>query len=459
MSIRGRSGQPKVLVFATRFNPLAARISIALACAGFHVAALAPPGHPVREVRKIRSHFAFRGGSWSRSIIRAIEQWSPDLLVCTDDPAVSELQNLYEQAASSGDKAGKRIADLIELSLGPPTSFPAMRNKSDFLALAEREGVRCPQTIVFPAGRAFEPAQANLNYPMVVKADHSDGGRCVRIVRERADLRAAVWELQTPCTWQARRFFGVMLGSESLGWLMLPLRRTISLQEHIVGRSANRAVVCWRGRVLAGISVEAVEVMHDCGPASVVRVIDHPEMTLACKRMVERLQLSGFVGFDFILDSANRAWLLELNPRVIQTCHFILADGTNFAASLYAQTKRLPAPPRCAPTHRDLVVLFPNEMLRSPSSEYLQSCQHDVPWDEPELVRCVLNRELRMNIRKRVRIFLERYFPSIVDALVRIGLVATRAGYSPSHFEDVPSTFVTPSREFAPNSDSHAGSL
>jgi predicted ATP-grasp superfamily ATP-dependent carboligase len=31
--------------------------------------------------------------------------------------------------------------------------------------------------------------------------------------------------------------------------------------------------------------------------------------------MVERLNLSGFVGFDFVLDSSNQAWLIEMNPR------------------------------------------------------------------------------------------------------------------------------------------------
>jgi glutathione synthase/RimK-type ligase-like ATP-grasp enzyme len=424
----------KILVFATQNNPHTARTAIALAYAGFHVASLTRSGHLVREARKIPCHFAYRARFPLKSIIRAIGRWSPDLLVCTDDSAVRELQHLHKRAASSDDEAGRRICELIELSLGPPTSFPATRDKSNFLALAKLEGLRCPEAIVIPATCVFKSAPAELTYPVVVKADQSDGGRCVRIVHRDADLRSVVWELQTPNTWRGRRFFGTMLGSEALSPLTLPLRRTISLQEYIVGRPGNRAVICWKGKVLAGISVEAVEVTHECGPASVIRLIDHPEMAMACERMVKGLHLSGFVGFDFMIDSANQAWLLEINPRVTPICHFNLADGTNLAGALFTQMKKQLPRSRPAPINRDLIALFPNEIARSPSSDYLLSCQHDVPWDEPDLVRGVLNQMRRIQIRKQARGFVEYYLPAVVGGLVRVGLLGAHAASdSPPH--------------------------
>jgi predicted ATP-grasp superfamily ATP-dependent carboligase len=207
---------------------------------------------------------------------------------------------------------------------------------------------------------------------------------------------------------------------------MLSLRRTISLQQYIAGRPGNRAVICWEGKVLAGISVEAVEVTYEHGPASVIRLIDHSEMTAACERMVKRLHLSGFVGFDFIVDSANRAWLLEMNPRVTPTCHLSLADGTNLAGALYTQMQGQPPRSRPAPINRDLIALFPNEIARSPSSSYLLSCQHDVPWEEPELVRIVLNQVRRTQIRRRARRFVEYYLPAVVSGFVRIGILGAR---------------------------------
>jgi len=443
MSTCGHAERPNILVFATENNPLAARISLALACVGFRVAALTRPGHPVREARKIPRHFAYHARFPLKSIIRAIDRWSPAFLVCTDDLAVRELQNLHKYTAASDDKsgrddkAGRRISDLIELSLGPPTSFPAIRNKSDFLALAKLEGLRCPKTVVIPATGALKSSPGELTYPVVVKADHSSGGRCVRVVDSDADLRLAIWELQAPGTWRGRRFLGAMLGSEALRPLTLLLRRTISLQEYIVGHPGNRAVICWKGKVLAGISVEVVEVMHERGPASVIRLVNHPEMAAVGERMVERLNLSGFVGFDFMIDSANRAWLLEMNPRVTQTCHFSLADGTDLAGTLYAQMKNQLPRPRPASINRDQIALFPNEIIRAPSSSYFLSCQHDVPWEEPELVRGVLNQTRRMQIRRQARRFAERHLPAVVSGLVRIGLLGARTSDSRPPFEAI----------------------
>jgi glutathione synthase/RimK-type ligase-like ATP-grasp enzyme len=303
-----------------------------------------------------------------------------------------------------------------------------MRNKTDFLARVEMEGLRSPRMIVIPATRAFESLPADLIYPIVVKADQSYGGRCVRIVNSDADLRATVWELQTPTTWRGifRRFFGAILASEALAPFMLPLRRTISLQQYIPGRPSNRAVICWRGKVLAGISVEVVEEEHKYGPASVVRLIDHSEMAIVAEHMVKRLDLSGFVGFDFVLDSSNQAWIIEMNPRVTPICHFSLAEGTNLAGSLYTQMTGLRPLSRLARINRGLIALFPGEIVRSPSSEYLQSCEHDVPWNEPEVVRSALSQALHTGILRRVRTLLERYFPVVVGALVRLGLTNPR---------------------------------
>ena len=130
MSTCGHAGQSKILVFASENIPLAARILTALDCVGFDVAALTRPGHPARKARKIAQHFAHYNRFRSKSIIRAIDRWSPDLIVCTDDLAVRELQNLHKRTVMSDDRADRRVSDLIELSLGPPASFPAISNKS-----------------------------------------------------------------------------------------------------------------------------------------------------------------------------------------------------------------------------------------------------------------------------------------------------------------------------------------
>ena len=38
---------------------------------------------------------------------------------------------------------------------------------------------------------------------------------------------------------------------------------------------------------------------------------------------------------------------------------------------------------------RDTIMLFPNEIARNRNSPYLPTAAHDVPWDEPALLRIV----------------------------------------------------------------------
>jgi hypothetical protein len=155
-------------------------------------------------------------------------------------------------------------------------------------------------------------------------------------------------------------------------------------------------------------------------------VIDHPEMEIGAERMVKCLDLSGFVGFDFVLDSSDQAWLIEMNPRVTPICHFCVADGTNLAGSLYRQLTGLQPLPKLPPINSRLIAIFPNEILRCPSSGYLQSCHHDVPWNEPDFACQVLSQALRMGLRSRVRTFVEYHLPAVVRALVTVGLVDPR---------------------------------
>jgi hypothetical protein len=94
--------------------------------------------------------------------------------------------------------------------------------------------------------------------------------------------------------------------------------------------------------------------------------------------------------------------------------------------SLYMQMTDLRPLPTPAPINRGLIALFPNEIARSAFSEHLQSCYHDVPWDEPELVRAILNQALRTGIWRRLRTFLDHHFPVLVNLLIGLGVADRR---------------------------------
>lgn len=391
--------EKRVLVISTNQWPIAARISLSLAKAGFRVATVSRSTSAIRQITAIDAHFNYHPWSAYHSIVRAIKNWVPDFLICSDDRAVEDLHQLHVIARRSKNRA---IVDLIETSLGDPASFEIARNKSKFLLFAQSVGVRCPNSAVLPVNRIPERELAVGPFPIILKADRSFGGQGVRIAYDKYTARSAFWELQFPPKHSRllKRLYARAIVALPPRLLPSP-RRTLTRQEFIRGRPVNRAVVCLGGRVLAGISVEAIETASDCGPATVVRVIDNPEMAAMAETLVKRLNLSGFVGFDFILDAIGRSWLLEMNPRLTPTSHFCI-NTVNLAAALFQRLTggvvHLPAPiADCEP-----IVLFPQELQRCPSSKHLLNFSQDIPWDEPTFVQVCLNWALRSHSRERM---------------------------------------------------------
>jgi hypothetical protein len=106
------------------------------------------------------------------------------------------------------------------------------------------------------------------------------------------------------------------------------------------------------------------------------------------------LNLSGLHGFDFMLEEqTGNAYLIEMNPRATQVGHLALGQGRDIPAALYAVLSGKVVQPAPKVTENATIALFPQEWMRDPASAFLRSAYHDIPWEEPELVRdCVSNR-------------------------------------------------------------------
>src|SRR2546425_11953922 len=116
-------------------------------------------------------------------------------------------------------------------------------------------------------------------------------------------------------------------------------------------------------------------------------------MSVAVERMVRGLNLSGVHGFDFLLEAhTGNAYLIEINPRATQVGHLALGPGRDLPAALYAilAGKAVESAPKV--TDNDTIALFPHEWIRNPTSAYLRSGYHDVPWEEPELLHACIRR-------------------------------------------------------------------
>jgi carbamoyl-phosphate synthase L subunit-like protein len=383
--------RPAALVATTaRWLPTA-RLAVALRKAGFAIDAVCPSRHPLIETGAIRQLYSYRGLDALTSFADAIAVAKPDLIVPGDDLATQHLHLLYVREQQKGD-AGAVVCALIERSLGAPENFSVLYARTKFMELAQNEGIRVPRTEVIRDSGDLKKWIAQAGLPTVLKSDGSSGGEGVRVVRTREDAERALRVLQAPPRLARATKRALIDRDLRLVWPTLLRRRSIvNAQAFVAGREATSAVACWKGEVLAALHFEVINKGVSAGPASVLRLIENTEMSTAAEKMARRLNLSGVHGFDFMLEEQTGiAYLIEINPRSTQVGHLTLGLGRDIPAALYSAVTGQAACPSPKVTEDNTIALFPQEWIRDPSSPFLQSAYHDVPWDKPELIRaCV----------------------------------------------------------------------
>ena len=389
------TSNPVVLVATTdRWYPTA-RLAMALARAGCTVDVVCPSGHPVRHTNVARRVHVYRGLRPLTSFREAIVAANPDFIIPGDDLSTWHLHQLHAQEQRNGE-AGARICSLIERSLGTPESFAVVASRCEFMDLAREQGIRVPKTAVISSIHGLKECVSRIGFPVVLKANGTSGGDGVRMAATLEEAERAFRKLQAPPLLARAAKRALVDQDKTLVWPSLLRRRAVvNAQTFVAGTEATSAVLCWEGRVLASLHFAVVKKMYSAGPATVVRLVDHPEMSAAAETMVRRLKLSGVHGFDFMLEAGTgNAYLIEINPRMTQVGHLTLGPGRDLPAALYAALsgQAIQAAPKV--TEKDTIALFPQEWTRDSESAFLQSGFHDVPWEEPALVdACV--RKLR----------------------------------------------------------------
>jgi len=376
-----------VLVATThRWYPTV-RMAMALTKAGCQVEAVCPPGHPLALTQAVRQMHTYYGLAPLLSFQNAIAGTKPDFIVPCDDLATQHLHRLHEQERRSGEQ-GRQVCELIERSLGAAENYPLVSARTAFMKLAHEEGVRVPLTSVIENTDELKQWTSRVGFPTVLKANGSSGGDGIRVVHTVEEAEQAFRRLHAPPLLARAAKRALIDGDKTLVWPSLLRRRSVvNAQAFVVGQEATSSVLCWQGSVLAALHFEVLKKVKPTGHATVLRLIEHPEMSGAAEKIARRLNLSGWHGLDFMLEAhTGNAYLIEINPRITQVGHLALGPGHDLPAALYAALSGNPVREAPKVTEKDTVALFPQEWVRDPESELLRSGYHDVPWEEPALV-------------------------------------------------------------------------
>lgn len=383
------------------------------AALGWRVEALCPAGHPLRgtgAVGKVHDDRALRPLAALRAAITAA---TPDLIVPCDDRAVLHLHHLYarlEAAAGASAPSDPDIMRVITRSLGQARNHGVVERRGELIRVARAEGLRAPRMDQVEDAATLRAALAELGLPAVLKVDGTWGGLGTVVVSTPAEAEQARRTLarRLDATRALKRLLVDRDPYHVRPWLSRA-RPRVNVQGFIRGRPANSLAACWNGEVLACIQVEVLRAHQDLGASTVVRVVDHPEMADATERLVRRLGLSGFCGFDFMIeDGTGHAHLIEMNPRSTPLCHFALGAGRDPIAALAARLGGAPPPATPPVTTNPVLAFFPQAWLTEPDSDLLRTGYHDVPWEDPMLMQDLIrlpypNRGLLARLLTRLR--------------------------------------------------------
>jgi hypothetical protein len=365
--------------------------------AGAHVSLLSPRNHPARVLGFLDHKAVYRASAPTWSLEAALKRLRPDVLIPCDERAVRDLHAICRQTRNAA------LRELIECSTAPMVHFSTITSRAAFLALAEREGVRVPPSSGLQSRSGLTQWVQNQPTPFVIKADGSWSGFGVRIISDRNDAEDAYDALTRPIGLRLALREAVLEGNYFgfRPWVRRE-RPSMSVQGFVDGWPANIGVACWRGEVLASICAEAVSTESATGPSTVARVITNAEMVDAARRVVKALGLSGMIGFDFMIEAATgAAYMIEMNPRNTPICALRLSEGRDLPEALLARVSGRPVRERPPRTERDIIAFFPETWSGNPSNSFLNSGYHDVPWEQPELVR----RLMRPQRRERYAVF------------------------------------------------------
>ncbi len=398
---------PIALIVSTQTWGFAGRLAGAMRRAGFDVHGAAAGGCLLRECSVLSHLHKLRHLTLSTDIAAAMRQSQAHIVVPCDDLAAHELMRLH----STPD-----LAEVIAKSLGNPASYAIASSKTRQLMLAEQLGLPIPHTRWINDFAALGAALHEAPLPCVLKSDGTWGGTGVVVLRE-PDAAQAAWTKLTQRP-SLLKSLGVMARDGNLGaiyartqWRSPP----VHLQNFTVGTPANRAVLCRDGKVLAAVSVEVLQMMYAGGPATVMRRIDHPDMDSTSAALISELGLSGLHGFDFIINAeTGRAEFLEINPRATPISALTLGDaaGADLCGTWFTA---LTAQPAATPDviHNDTVAMFPGEWRRDPTSPFLRSAWHDVPWEDPPLLAAYLRAGDVSERFERIRAQIGQWLPML----------------------------------------------
>lgn len=355
----------------------AVRTAAALTRHGAEVCIIAPPGSIVSRTRFKAADILMAPDAMSRNmpaLMRKLaEEFGAHSVLAGDDVAFAGLATLVKRAGGHALSPATRA--LLDRSMPDAGAAQLIACDSAFIAAQQNRPCPAPPQIVSPSPDEAAQFAAAIGFPVMVKRDGSSAGAGVSLCADETQLRQALETAPAD-----------------------PRQAGYVVQKFVTGTVYGVTVSGVKGRAMAAFSFIKHCTTSRFGPTSVARRDLRQDIIAQSSALFESYGLNGYAGFDYVVDPSGRAFLLELNPRIMPTGHFSDCFGIDLTAAFLAGVSGEPVPAPTNPTH-DYVALFPAEWMRDPDSPYLRTAHHDVPWEDPAVFAAMVDRALAMQLQ------------------------------------------------------------
>ncbi len=383
----------KVLIIALNENWSGiSRLPSGLSRHGIKVFALCPENSFIAKTKFLSSALLYKTFTYSRSkiiylrIIHAIKHFKPDFIIPGDEDTLLALQNVANLCQSFG--LFKDVKNVIRQSLPSAEFDHLVLSKSDLQTKCVEWGVRTPKNkIVKNLDEALLVAK-EFQYPVVIKHDSGYGGSGVVICDNENELKTHFDKIENISLLSKIKaeikdlFFVSILRPNGL----------ISIQEFIKGEIGQSPFCAFNGEVIATNPMKRLHTYPGkTGPASVSEGIEDSDIINFVKIIAKNLNYNGFGSVEYMIDEkTKKLHVIELNPRPTPTCHIPSPYVTNDLSEAFAfGLRKIPFKQKVYSPFT--IAMFPGEKKRDSKSPFLTSSYHDIPVNDPELLK-VLDR-------------------------------------------------------------------
>lgn len=316
-----------------------------------------------------------------------------DMIIPSGDHDISFLDQILSTKFNIY-KPLKLIKQAIYRSFNNKSAFKILGNKSNFQNYISQMGLLGPNNKIINSKNEIIENIVNRKFPIVLKLDYGVAGSTVRICKSEEEAKNDILNLRKFS--RNYTFFRKVTNSIKV-LLVLPVYakpQKISIQNYIDGINCFHSIFASKGKVLSSCTLQVLaSYPNKTGPSSVVKVIKHEQIDNDIRKLVQKLDLSGFACFDYIIDNNSIPYLLECNLRPTSVTHLSNLCGANLVESLKTHLEIEESVEGYPDVKEQIIALFPNEIKRNPNSEFIKNNFHDIPVDDENLKEFLLKND------------------------------------------------------------------